>query len=626
MVRQQRCRRGCRHASVALKGLRRLAALAGLLVLSGALAQGYPPAWQFRPQDPNNARGVPPAAPYGYPQGAPSGYPQGYPQGYPGAAYPGVPYPRSYPAAPDGPGPDPTRSQGQMPGGQYPGQIPSSQYPGGQYPGGQYPGQYPGSQYPGARPAVAAAPRIEVEASERAPYVQQSTLVRLRVISANSLETASPELAGYDDVLIEQIAGPKVSTRRGERGNEVLTDYVLVLTPLRAGELRVGPLRVSGTRAGGLPFTASAAAPLQLSVRPPMATVRPWLPLQSLTLNMQVEGEDGLAEGRPAALVLTLHAQGGRGAQLPSLEPLLRAAADLRLYREQTETDTRLSDDGRRLLGSRTEYYTLVPQSGGRLLLPELRVAWWNVDSASRQSAGVPIHTLQVAGESGPFGFGRSTTAPRQASGAINWVWPPLVGIALLLLGYWSGVWVQSHRRFNAGQRGAAAAHRGHPSPRAHLRAGLGRAGQQVMAASKAIRRRLDPRPALAAARRLAVRLTPPGMRVYRCAHAAGQASTPAAWALLFQQHACTQMQAQAREPLPRVADRIIQLRPGADQPRVRALMAELDRALYNGRPLDFARWKRDFRRALRPGLGGLASLRTRVRRARLPELNPRPA
>ncbi|TVQ84107.1 MAG: hypothetical protein EA400_18030 [Chromatiaceae bacterium] len=596
----------CNAAALTL--LLSLLPLGGLLVPAGALAQGYPPAWQFRPQDPNNARGVPPALPPG----------QGTPYGYPGAAWPGG----QPPASPQGAPQAPPQGAPAYPSGQYPGGYPQAPYGAGQYPTqypNQYPGQYP-SQYPGTRPAVSTAPRLEVEAAERAPYVQQSTLVRLRVISANSLETASPELAGYDDVLLEQVDGPKVSTRRGERGTEVVTDYVLVLTPLRPGELRVGPLRVSGTRAGGMPFTASATEPLQLSVRPPMAAVRPWLPLQTLTMNMQVEGEDGLAEGRPASLVLTLQAQGARGAQLPSLEPLLRTAADFRIYREQTATDTRLSDDGRRLLGSRTEYYTLVPQSGGRLLLPELRVAWWNVDSASLQSAGVPIHTLQVAGESGPFGFGRSAAAPRQADSGINWVWPPLIGVALLVLGYWGGVWMQSRRR----PVGAGALLPRAPLP-ARLRAGLSHASHRVAAGSTALARRLDPRPGLAAAGRLAVRLTPPGMRVYRCARVAGQASTPAAWALLFQQHACTQMQAQAREPLPRVADRIIRLRPGADQARVRALMAELDRALYNGRPLDFPRWKRDFRRALRPGVGGLFSMRRRMRRARLPELNPRP-
>jgi hypothetical protein len=59
----------------------------------------------------------------------------------------------------------------------------------------------------------------------------------------------------------------------------------------------------------------------------------------------------------------------------------------------------------------------------------------------------------------------------------------------------------------------------------------------------------------------------------------------------------------------------------------VQALMQRLDRALYNRGDLDFPRWKREFRSALRPGTGVVGSVvAARVRRARLPELNPRPA
>jgi hypothetical protein len=55
-------------------------------------------------------------------------------------------------------------------------------------------------------------------------------------------------------------------------------------------------------------------------------------------------------------------------------------------------------------------------------------------------------------------------------------------------------------------------------------------------------------------------------------------------------------------------------------------LMQQLDSALYNRRDIDFARWKRDFRRALRPGTGALRGLLAgRVRRGHLPALNPQP-
>ena len=584
------------------------------------LAQGYNP-WQFRPMDPNNARGQPqgqpPAAPYG--------------QQYPGGQYRAAPYPGTgYPGGQPGMG-SPYAPQGQQPPGQYgaPGGYPQRQFgPQGQYGQPQYGpqygrGQYPSAGYPGYRRQRAGAGQTHLEAvlDEDMPYVQENLLLHLKVISSGNLETASPVLSGYDDVLLEQLAGPKTSTRSGEAGTDIVNEYVIALTPLRPGALEVGPLKVTGTLAGGLPFEAETRKPLRLQVRPPMASVRPWLPLHALTLNMALDSENNrIEEGRPVTLTLEMAGSGAIGEQLPSLESRLQSE-DFRVYREQTLTDTRLEDNDRRLLGTRTEYYTLVPHSGGRLNLPEIRVDWWNVETAHRETASVPIRTISVAGHSGPLGFTRS--AERDSAGPWAWVWMPLAGIGLLLMGYWGGVWLRSL----PGRDATGAVRPLGP----HLRALVARGARTAAAATGrglvAAARRLDPKPLLPAASALLTRLTPKSVRVYQCAAAAQTARTPAAWAAAFQGQACRSLQTRAREPLPRVADRIIDLRPGADRERVRTLIQQLDTALYNGRPIDFEQWKRDFRRALRPGVGGIQSvLASRVRRGRLPELNPRPS
>jgi hypothetical protein len=140
-------------------------------------------------------------------------------------------------------------------------------------------------------------------------------------------------------------------------------------------------------------------------------------------------------------------------------------------------------------------------------------------------------------------------------------------------------------------------------------------------------------------------------MRIYRCAIKAERARSASEWAMLFQTNACQSLRSPTREPLPRVADRILRLRPGADAARVRALIDQLDSALYNDAELDIRRWKRDLRRALRPGWGAFAGLfgfdgtgshgsgaqgfgprgsggqglGSRLRRRRLPALNPSP-
>jgi hypothetical protein len=601
---------------------------------------GYPGASRVAPypgQQPGASLGQQPGAYLGQQPGVFPGQPSNYPgqtATYPGqpGAYPGLPgaYPgqsATYPGQP-----------GQYPGqtGQYPGQPngylgqPPTSYPAqqwGGYPGRQGYGAYPQGSSPSGQPS------LEVSLLETEPYVQQPLLVHLDVISSGNLATASPELAGVDRVLLETVAGPSTSVRGSGREQQIVNRYVIAMTPLRAGSLEIGPLRVTGTLAGGVPFSATAATASRLEVRPVVASVRPWLPLQALQLTRELDETSPLAEGRPITLTLRMQATGGTGAQLPDLEPML-SSDDFRAYREQTIVDTRLSEDGRALQGIRTEIYTLVPYSGGRLQLPELWVDWWNVDSARRERSSVPIRSLSVAGQSGPFGFGRGsgwlgerkTVADDDGSAgsrvgregsAWGWFWIPVGSILLLLIGYWAGVWYRI-------KRPAASA----TGPRARPLIARPLLSRSLLTRFQASLQRLDPRPiVIRLGHWLSARLktlVPNSMRVYRCAIAAESATSASDWALRFQSSACQSLRSPSREPLPRMADRILRLRPGADGERLRRLIQELDRALYNGAELDLRRWKRELRQALRPGWGAWRGLLGgRLRRARLPALNP---
>ncbi len=563
--------------------------------------------WIFRPRAPTNARGVPPAPTSG--QQRPPSYPQ------PGAWQQRSPaYPGSGAASPY-----------------------ASPYP------GQQPGGYSGS--PGYNPyrqgsSAFDKPSLEVSLLETQPYVQQPVLVRLDVISSGNLATASPELAGFGAVLLEEVSGPATSVRGSGRAQQIVNRYVLAMTPLRAGTLEVGPLEVSGTLAGGVPFSAVASAPSRLEVRPVVASVRPWLPLKALQLTRELDDATPLAEGQPTTLTLRMQATGGAGTQLPNLEPMLQSS-DFRAYREQTIVDTRLSPDGTELQGIRTEIYTLVPYSGGRLQLPALRVNWWNLESARRERTSVPIKTVSVAGHSVRPGFGQgsgwlserfSSRAGRDVGHKAqgwSWFWIPLGSVLLLLVGYWSGVWYRIR-----GPRSDTSARLARDRPvskgpfRQRLAGGVARLGLGVGAELRKGLKRLDPRtPATALWIGLRIRLRtlmPTSMRVYRCAIEAERATSASEWARRFQSCACQSLSTPRREPLPRVADRILRLRPGADAERVRDLIQELDNALYNSADLDMTRWKRELRRALRPGWGALRGLiGDRVQRPRLPALNP---
>jgi len=538
--------------------------------------------YQYRPQDPSNARGVPPSY-QPPPRGAP---PQQVPSQMPG------------------------RAPGYQP---QPGYQP------------RWPGQY-GSLYPQqASQQTRNPPRIELELSNQQPYVQENVLLKLRVISDDNLDTATPELPNSNDVLLQRIEGPNARSRTGARGGrEIVNEFIYTLTPLRAGNFEVPPMRVTGTTAssgysygqtGGQRFEASSAEPLRLQVRPAMASVRPWLPLQDLALKATLDGGEDVEQGQPVILALELNAVGATGSQLPSLESLLRSP-DFRVYREQTLNEGKLSADGRHLEGRRTEYYTLVPRSGGKLQLPEIRLAWWNVTTGSREYAGLPIRTLQVDGETGPFGMPSSAHAAE--AGGISWFWLPLVGLFLLLLGYWGGVWFKG--RAQQSMRKAPL--------RTRLGSGFSSAASSVSASASDLVERLSPARLLERVKpRLSLSL-PPSTRFLMCVREANREDQPAAWAERFSVMTSRHLQLDSQSTSPGITEMILNLRPGADREQVHRLMEQLDGALYGNQDIDFRRWKRQFRRQVgrTRGLASSSVKKLRLIRARLPELNPLPS
>jgi hypothetical protein len=294
---------------------------------------------------------------------------------------------------------------------------------------------------------------------------------------------------------------------------------------------------------------------------------------------------------------------------------------DFRVYREQSLTDSGLSKDGRQLVSKRTEYYTLVPQSGGNLRLPQISVPWWNVDEGTREVATLPIRTLQIAGASGPFSLPDSILG---AGSGWSKVWLPVAAVLLVLTGYWGGV---LYRRREPGD-GVSAVRALGPALAARVRGGLSGATRFAGSTAERALRRLHPAPLAAHARSVALGLIPPSSRFLMTVRYANQARDAAGWCERFEQAARRHLRSSGKSTLPNLTERILALRPRADRARVVRLMEQLDAALYGRQDIDFPRWKRDFMSQVGRTHALLHPPRpdSRIRRAHLPALNPRAA
>jgi len=517
--------------------------------------------------------------------------------------------------------------------GYYPGAAPGTGWPGAMnpvmpsqqaYAPAYNPAAYAG--YPGqmsATTATAGQPTVEVEVSETSPFEQQNIVYTVRVVSSDNLKTLNPILPRIEGAALQKVDGPVASLRTDKRSGsqEIVNTYHFKLTPLRSGEIVVPDISFNGTRAAsnrqwnpgmpptgtGVAFTIASAKPVTLHVQPAEPSVKPWLPLNDLKLKAQLSNEQRVKEGTPVTLTLELDAKGAVGDQLPTLENQL-VSDDFRVYRESTTTKNGISSDGAYLIGSRKETYTLIPLKDGWIRLPQLGVAWWDVDS----------NTAEIAGQSDQPevlpGSGSRANAARDASGDGYpiYFWFPMLITLGMILGYWLGAWARTRPVLKAAMAATVSV--------------LVPVKQQVVTTSRATMQRLNMMKHLRKLRIGMAMFMPLPVKLWMCTRCGEQEESPGKWCMQFKNRICQHLKIPSQTPLPQIAEKLIELNPQAEPAKIRALVQSLDSAIYGARPLDFNAWKSDFRNQLRPRLFSTRRRGSRRAKAELPELNPHSA
>jgi len=574
--------------------------LLGLLALQAVAQQRYPgygyPYGQGNPYQPYTQPGQ---------QRPQPAYRQPAPQGQPAApAYPSR-QPVYRPQQPQAPAYQPrqpvyTPQQPQAPA--YQSSQPS-------YPPAQrnWPGT-PATSYskPAPQASRPAAPQIKVQLSDRRPYIQQTLILTLEVISDTNLATLQPRLPGIGSLVFSQLDGPETLSRRRGDKTEIVNRYRYAVTPLLAGEVSIPAIHVSGTMSGRSDrFEIASPASILLQVQPAVPGIEPWLPLHGLILQSYLKGAEQPVAGSPLSMVVDISAIGASGGQLPSFERYLKNR-DFHVYREKSDIEGRISSDGRFLLGHRTEVFTLVPQHGGKVQIPELHIDWWNVDTQRAETATVPIRQLVAQGEPGSL-EGRLDALSLSSRDLMLWI--PLIGLFSVTIGFWILAWLRHKPFFRVVEE--------------EVRVATGftvRRFRNFLVWLAPIRR-------LQRLRQLFVRSLPRSFRLWFCVRVVDGEDDPDVWAYMLKFLANKHLGIPAQLPLQELGRRLSEIHPRSDPKTMDALMQELDNALYGGGSIDFPTWKNRFRRQLRPSwipTPGSDKPARRKPRQRLPALNPR--
>ena len=261
-----------------------------------------------------------------------------------------------------------------------------------------------------AAPALAAGDAepvfIEVTVQpESAPYfvlAQISLTVRI-FYQANLTEAAiNPPAPLQASVrLLDEV--PYQSDRNGERYRVLERRYAIF--PERSGTLTIPPMQLSGrlierpsdrlwqpTVRGRRVRVESEPLMLEISPRPTGFTGDFWLPARRVTLSQQISDNEKLHVGEPVTRTVIVDAQGLEEHMLE--EPVWPEVPATRIYPDQPQGISR--DDGEWVLGHREFRYAVVPEEAGELVLPKIRLDWWDTVANRQRTAVLPEHRVTV--------------------------------------------------------------------------------------------------------------------------------------------------------------------------------------------------------------------------------------
>ena len=256
--------------------------------------------------------------------------------------------------------------------------------------------------------------RLEVDVSPNEVYPQQQVLVRVRIIRTGAQlenESLTPfELPGTQIEKVNQRSFRKV--KNGKR--QLITEISYVLLPEKSGTILLPQLSYQGNEIRGANsqgnfgnfgnfgnifqqrgrriFSNSEAQTIQVKALP-VGFKGWWLPAAKLELEEQWQPDPPeFRVGEPVTRTLTVSAYGVFGNQIPELS--FELPEKMKAYADQPSIETVKTQEG--LKGTRVEKWAIIPGQAGKLELPEISVAWWDVQKDEIRTSVFPARIIEV--------------------------------------------------------------------------------------------------------------------------------------------------------------------------------------------------------------------------------------
>ncbi|MEJ2620535.1 MAG: BatD family protein [Candidatus Thiodiazotropha sp.] len=273
---------------------------------------------------------------------------------------------------------------------------------------------------------------LEIDSKPKSPYVQSQVIYTVRVLARTSISQASLTEPEAGDAIIEHLGEDKnYSTMRNGQQYQVI-ERKYAIFPQHSGKLEIkapllsakipeqnnrtnrrrnpmfghDPLADMQSFFGHDPFEDFGGFfgqtrtiqlrghNLSLDVQPqPSGTPSPWLPAESLSMKESWSPDPAVFRvGEPVTRTITITAKGITASQLPELAPSVPDG--VKVYPDKSQTETQ--SEGDTLVSKKVIKSALIPSESGEMVLPEVRLSWWDSDDNKQRIATLPEHKIQV--------------------------------------------------------------------------------------------------------------------------------------------------------------------------------------------------------------------------------------
>lgn len=260
----------------------------------------------------------------------------------------------------------------------------------------------------GAAPVVASASPgddlfVELSADPLNAYVQQQVRVTLKLYYAINLTDGGLDELTASDAVVQKLGQDRSydAELAGRRYRVLERRYAV--TAEKSGTLQLPAVNFRGRALAGNDPNAmffgrgravsarSEALSIEIRPRPAEAAAGPWLPAQSLEL--QLDGAPPGVQGRvgePLTVNIGIVAQGLGFEQLPELE--MPGIDGAEVYPDKSTTRSR--ENAGWIVGERSRKFAIVPKRAGTVHVPALTLNWW--DTAKNQPAQARTQAFDI--------------------------------------------------------------------------------------------------------------------------------------------------------------------------------------------------------------------------------------